>query len=447
MKKLILILFFLISCSPDFSELTFSDLTFLENELKIIEILEGNDDDIVNKVVATNDGGFIIVGNTKSTNGHYQSKEREGNDIFLSKFNAEGIIEWMKIYGGSDDDIGNDVIESLDGSFYIIGYSKSNDGDASFNKGQHDNWLIKTDFLGNLIWEKSYGFSGHDHAYNIIKTNDGGIFFNGFIDITASEGEGSSLRHGVGEFWCHKVNMNGEIIWRRFFGGSNNDRSYDAIETLDGGFILVGTSESQDFEITNPNGSYDMWIVKISSNGELIWEKSIGGSAIDEGITIFKTEDNNYMILGNTNSSKIEGTEIQGMNDYLFIKIDSDGNIIFKFRHGTQNFDYAKDMIQSKDGSYFVVGYSRNPENIQGINLQNNSVFLSQAQSNGVIQKTWALSGANEDLGYSVCQLKNGKLVIVGSTESTDHDYSRVAHFESQSNYSNKDIFIAILNK
>ena len=225
MKKLILILFFLISCSPDFSELTFSDLTFLENELKIIEILEGNDDDIVNKVVATNDGGFIIVGNTKSTNGHYQIKEREGNDIFLSKFNAEGIIEWMKIYGGSDDDIGNDVIESLDGSFYIIGYSKSNDGDASFNKGQHDNWLIKTDFLGNLIWEKSYGFSGHDHAYNIIKTNDGGIFFNGFIDITASEGEGSSLRHGVGEFWCHKVNMNGEIIWRRFFGGSNNDRS------------------------------------------------------------------------------------------------------------------------------------------------------------------------------------------------------------------------------
>ena len=80
MKKLILILFFLISCSPDFSELTFSDLTFIENELKIIEILEGNDDDIVNKVVATNDGGFIIVGNTKSTNGHYQSKEREGNE-------------------------------------------------------------------------------------------------------------------------------------------------------------------------------------------------------------------------------------------------------------------------------------------------------------------------------------------------------------------------------
>ena len=108
-------------------------------------------------------------------------KNRLGNDIFVTKFSSTGQIQWTNFYGGSDDDVGNDIIESKDGSFYIIGYSKSKDGDASVNNGQHDNWLLKIDSSGNLLWEKSYGFAGHDHAYNILATKDGGLFFNGFL--------------------------------------------------------------------------------------------------------------------------------------------------------------------------------------------------------------------------------------------------------------------------
>ena len=441
MKKLLLLLFLLIySCSPDFSEINFSNVIFLENNIKVVQIFGGSEEDIVKKVVAINDGGFVLVGNTKSTDGHFENKNRTGNDIFLIKLDSKGQIVWTKTYGGSDDDVGNDVIEFSDGSFYIIGYSKSNDGDASINKGQHDNWLIKTDSFGKLLWEKSYGFLGHDHAYNIIKTSDGGLFFNGFLDITASEGQGGSARHGVGEFWCHKVNIDGDIVWRKYFGGTNNDRSYDAIETEDGGFILVGTSESQDVEISNPYGSYDMWVIRLSSFGDLLWEKSFGGSAIDEGVVIIKNQENNYTILGNTNSQKIEGVKTQGMNDFLLIKLDSSGNVISKMRLGSSQFDYAKDLIQTIDGSYFITGYSRNPANLKGVNLQNNAVFLSQTQSNGIIQKTWEIKGSNEDLGYSISQLKNGSIVLVGTTDSNDGDFFH-------QNFMNKDIFVAILNK
>ena len=334
MRKIFYLIFLIYSCSPDFSEIIFSDLTFLENSIKVIEIIGGSEEDIVKKVVATNDGGFVLVGNTKSIDGYFEIKDRIGNDVFLIKYDLEGQIEWINTYGGSDDDVGNDVIETEDGQFYLIGYSKSSNGDASINKGQHDNWLIKIDSKGKLIWEKSYGFAGHDHAYNIIKTNDGGLFFNGFIDVTASQGEGGFLRHGVGEFWCHKVDMNGEIIWRRYFGGSNNDRSYDAVETSDGGFILVGTSESQDVEKTISFGSYDIWVIKISSSGNLIWEKSYGGSAIDEGVKIIKSQDDNYMIIGNTNSKIIEGVNTIGNNDFLMIKINSSGTVLNMFRHG-----------------------------------------------------------------------------------------------------------------
>ena len=440
MRKIFYLIFLIYSCSPDFSEINFSDLTFLENSIKVIEIIGGSEEDIVKKVVATNDGGFVLVGNTKSIDGYFEIKDRIGNDVFLIKFDLEGQIEWINTYGGTDDDVGNDVIETEDGQFYLIGYSKSSNGDASINKGQHDNWLIKIDSKGKLIWEKSYGFAGHDHAYNIIKTNDGGLFFNGFIDVTASQGEGGLLRHGVGEFWCHKVDMNGEIIWRRYFGGSNNDRSYDAIETSDGGFILVGTSESQDVEKTISFGSYDIWVIKISSSGNLIWEKSYGGSAIDEGVKIIKSQDDNYMIIGNTNSKIIEGVNTIGNNDFLMIKINSSGTLLNMFRHGSSEFDYAKDIIQTKDGSYFITGYSRNPKNIEGTSLKNNAVFLIQTQRSGIIQNAWELNGGNEDLGYSISQLNNGSIVLAGTTESIDSDFI-------DKKTTSKDIFIAILDK
>ena len=440
MRKIFYFIFLIYSCSPDFSEINFSDLTFIENSIKIIGIIGGSEEDIVKKVVATNDGGFVLVGNTKSIDGYFEIKDRIGNDVFLIKYDLEGQLEWINTYGGTDDDVGNDVIETEDGQFYLIGYSKSSNGDASINKGQHDNWLIKIDSKGKLIWEKSYGFAGHDHAYNIIKTNDGGLFFNGFIDVTASQGEGASLRHGVGEFWCHKVDMNGEIIWRKYFGGSNNDRSYDAVETSDGGFILVGTSESQDVEKTISFGSYDIWVIKISSSGNLIWEKSYGGSAIDEGVKIIKSQDDNYMIIGNTNSKIINGVNTIGKNDFLMIKINSSGTVLNMFRHGSTEFDYAKDIIQTKDGSYFITGYSRNPKNIEGASLKNNAVFLIQTQRSGIIQNAWELNGENEDLGYSISQLNNGSIVLVGTTESIDSDFI-------YKKTTSKDIFIAILDK
>lgn len=439
MRKSIILVFFLnFSCSPDFSDIGFSDIAFIENNLKVVKIIGGSNEDIAKKVLALDGGGFVIVGNTKSTDGHFENKNRQGNDIFLTRLNSEGQILWTNTYGGSDDDIGNDVIESSDGGFFIIGYSKSNDGDASVNMGQHDNWLIKTDSSGSLLWEKSYGFAGHDHAYNIIKTKDGGLFFNGFLDVTASQGQGNSSRHGVGEFWCHKVNIDGEIIWRKYFGGSNNDRSFDSIETEDGGFILVGTTESHDIDISNSFGSYDIWIIRLTSSGELLWEKSLGGSAIDEGLVIIRN-NHSYTILANTNSPMIEGFKTQGMSDYLLIQLNSSGKILSKVRYGSSEFDYAKDLKQTSDGSYFITGYSRNPLNSYGVNSKNNAVFLNQIQPNGLIQNTWMLEGSDEDLGGSITQLKDGSLVLVGTTKSNDGDFST-------KNSLGNDVFVAILN-
>merc|ERR1711969_355080 len=113
----------------------------------------------------------------------------------------------------------------------------SKDGDASKNEGFHDTWFVKTNASGGIEWEKSYGFAGHDHSYSVLETADGGYFSAGFLDVTASGGAGNeNVKHGVGEFWGQKLDATGNLQWRNYFGGSNNDRSYKAIQTPDAGF-------------------------------------------------------------------------------------------------------------------------------------------------------------------------------------------------------------------
>lgn len=248
------------------------------------------------------------------------------------KFDANFQLEWTQTYGGSKDDRGHDVVQLSDGGYALIGYSMSADGDATLNQGQHDNWLIRTDSQGTLLWQKSFGFLGHDHAYNIITTSDGGLFFNGYLDVTASKGEGQegkvenkSSRHGVGEFWCHKLDKDGNLEWRRYYGGSNNDRSYDAIETKNGDFILVGATESQDVDVSDPKGGYDFWVLKINRSGELLWERSIGGSGYDTAKAVVETSTGDYLIAGQTYSQDFDILDPKGSSDILFAWVSPEG--------------------------------------------------------------------------------------------------------------------------
>jgi len=190
MKYTILFLYFLIvSCSPT-TESDWPNIPPVVGKWDAVVTFGGSEEDIAHSIISTTDGGFAIIGNTQSIDGDFSEKKRAGSDIFVMKFDLNASLEWTHTYGGSEDDRGFDIVELSTGGFALIGYSKSEDGDASLNQGQHDNWVLRIDAMGTLLWEKSFGFLGHDHAYNIIATEDGGLFFNGFLDVTASKGAG-----------------------------------------------------------------------------------------------------------------------------------------------------------------------------------------------------------------------------------------------------------------
>ncbi len=120
--------------------------------------------------------------------GTLHPKTNNVNDYWLIKTDAEGMLLWSRTYGGSKDDRGQAVIQTSDGGYAITGYAMSDDGDGSNNEGFHDNWVLKLDSQGTIEWEQSFGFSGHDHSYDIVESEDGGLFFTGFLGYYFGQG-------------------------------------------------------------------------------------------------------------------------------------------------------------------------------------------------------------------------------------------------------------------
>ena len=410
-------------------------------KLNYIKSFGGSNDDEANDIINTSDGGFMVIGSSTSSDGLIQNKMGLESDIILMKFDSDKSIEWVKNYGGSRDDRGQSVIEVSGIGYALLGYSMSNDGDASSNEGFHDNWVILIDSKGDIIWEKSYGFSGHDHAYNIIKTKDGNLFFNGFLDVTASRGLGStkklgkSIKHGVGEFWCHKIDLDGNILWRKYFGGTNNDRSYDSVETSDGDFLIVGSSESNDIDISSPRGSYDIWVIKLSSNGDLLWERSYGGSKYETANSIIQSSDKKIHILGSTLSNDKNISFQMGSSDFWLLTIDSDGNLLSEQTFGGSNFDMGKKIeIDNKD-NLWLTGYSRSLDFDLSLNKGKNDAVLIQLSKNRILKKVLAIGAEGEDIANSLIHFNENEIIVVGYSDSKEDYFIE--------NKGGKDIFLA----
>src|SRR5690606_37437477 len=314
----------------------------IEGEVEYIKTYGGSGIDEAISVVEANDGNYMVLGNTRSFDGDITDKTGNDNDFWLLKISKTGEIIWSKTYGGSNDESAARITKTNDGGFLLSGYTTSNDGDVSGNEGFQDYWIVKIDASGTILWNKNFGFAGSDQAFKAFQTSDGGYFITGFFDVSASGGAGNDIQsgsgielqrgvlHGVGEFWGIKLDANGTKEWRRYFGGTNNDRSYDAWELEDGGFLMTGTSESIDFDKIDPKGSYDYCEVRITASGDLVWTKSFGGSEIDNSYPSIITQDGNYIMVGDSRRADQDVTSARGNADAWMVKFDDGGNMIWQ---------------------------------------------------------------------------------------------------------------------
>jgi len=419
--QIFLVSLLIFSCSED-ENLPIVNIS--NGEVEWSKTYGGSKNELANSVVKTQDGGYAILGYTQSNDGDITDKPNEDFDYWVMKFNSNDELEWNKTYGGSLDDRGRKIIQTQDGGYTIVGYSQSNDEDATQNAGSYDFWVVKMTNTGVVSWEKSFGYTGSDRGYSIIQTSDNGYLLSGVLDVTASGGAGNSraIAHAGGDYWAIKLDVTGNTQWTKYFGGSLNDTLSDTIQTLDGGYLLVGSSDSTDVDITNNKGTYDFWVVKINALGTLVWEKTFGGSEIDEARAVVASNDGNYLIVGDTRSADVDVSQNSGSADLWLIKITTTGDLIWEKTYGGSSFDVGRAIVKTQDNGFLITGSSRSQDGDLNENNGQNDAWVLKINDSGGVDWQQTIGGSNIDFSYGVAELNDKKIVLVGESSSSDFD-------------------------
>jgi len=300
----------------------------------------------------TIDGGYILIGRSDTNGGDVTGNHGLG-DIWVVKLNTLGDLQWQKSLGGSNEDVGADILQTADGGYIVIGTSESTDGDVSGNHGGKDIWIAKINVTGNIQWEKSLGGSGSDVATSIAKTTDGGYIIGG--ESSSSDGDVSVNQGGV-DYWIVKINNTGVIQWQETYGGSSQDTPISIKQTSDEGYIGVGFTLSNDGDVSGNNGNYDVWVIKLDNTGNLQWQKTLGGSDPDGGWDVIISPNGHYIVVGDSQSNNGDVSGNHGGQDLWIVHLDQVGNVLWQKSMGGSFGENAGGGQLTTDGGYIIGG-------------------------------------------------------------------------------------------
>lgn len=284
----------------------------------------GSNDDKAYFTQQTIDGGYVVAGNTWSNNGDVSGFHGGVGDAWVVKLNNAGVIQWQKCLGGSVDDGAYSIQQTIDGGFVVGGYTWSNDGDASGNHGNTDAWIVKLDDVGVLQWQSCLGGVDQDQAFSIQQTVDDGYVVGGY---TWSNDGDVSGNHGNADAWIVKLDSVGVFQWQRCVGGSGGESVVSIQQAADGGYVAAGSTNSTNGDVSGfHGGAIDAWVVRLDNTGNLQWQMCMGGSGSDGVNSIQQTLDGGYLAVGSTksNDGDVSGNHI-GNFDAWVVKLGVEG--------------------------------------------------------------------------------------------------------------------------
>jgi hypothetical protein len=271
-------------------------------------------------VCKTNDGGYAVLAMTNSYGAG-------SDDFWLLKIDVNGNLQWNKTYGGAGRDTSYTVSQTANGEYVLLGFTNS------YGAGGYDAWVVKTDATGNILWSKTYGGAGNDYGGNLIVTADGSYTVVGY-----------STSFGGYKGWLFMLDLSGNMLWEKTFGIGIYSYACWGIQTSDGGYAIAGA--------TYPSSLTDLWVFKTDSSGNLQWEKTFGGSANDVGWNVAQMTDGGYAIVGETSSYGSGGV------DSWLIRTDSSGNMLWDKTYGGTGTEFTDDIIRTSDGGLAIAGFT-----------------------------------------------------------------------------------------
>jgi predicted secreted protein len=349
---------------------------------------------------------------------------------------ASAASTWDKTYGGvADDTAAGETVQASDGGYAILGDT------SSFGAGGSDFWLIKTDADGNMQWNKTYGGTGTETSGDMCLTSDGGYAMSGYT---------TSIGAGGQDFWLVKTDAAGNMLWNKTYGGTGNEYAYHVEQSLDGGYALLGQTNSLGA------GGNDFWLVKTDASGNMEWNMTYGGTGNDVGIHVLQTDEGGYAMAGYTSSfgagsndawlimtdaagamqwnKTYGGTGLEfgqcleptsdggyalacmtsslgagGLDSWL-IKLDAGGNVEWNMTYGGSGSDGPTHFIQTEDDGYAIVGFTTVGSD------QNASLIKTDAFGNMEWNQTYG--GTGSEIAYALLRTNDGYYLLTINTNS-----------------------------
>lgn len=270
------------------------------------------------------DSGYIITARTNSFG-------VSAADVYLIKTNIDGAMQWTTSVGGSAWDEGHSVIQTSDGNLVHTGFTNS------FGAGSSDIYLIKTDILGNTLWNKAYGGTSVDHGHLVAPALDGGYLV-----------VGETMSYGAGnyDFLLTKTDTAGNIVWTHTYGGTGDDSGWGICATSDSCYILTGITNSFG------EGGKDVLLIKVDISGNIIWSKTYGNVGDDEGFFVQQTNDGGYVVTGESMQVNSDSADV------LLFKINANGIPLWTAAFGGAGDDGCQTVQTTQDHGFFLAGYT-----------------------------------------------------------------------------------------
>lgn len=366
----------------------------------------------------TGDGGFIMAGWSISSDGEVEGSHGK-YDCWVTRLDAQGDLVWQKALGGHQIDEAYSIRHTTDGGYIMAASSESEDGDVTDSHGDDDYWIVKLDSAGNISWQKTYGGEEDDYAQCIQQTTDGGYAIAGY---SASDNDDVTENNGSFDYWIVKIDSAGNIEWQKSYGGSRNDQAECVLQTVDGGYLVGGFTTSDDDDVESNHGARDYWIMKLDTSGNMIWNKTYGGSGADGCNFIQATADGNYLALGWTYSFDGDVLYNHGGSDCWLLKLDPEGNMLWQKSLGGSNNDWTGSSFQTDDGGFVLTASASSSD---GDLTDNNGLldcWTAKIDSIGNVQWQKSIGGADNDHGQFVLPADDGSIIMAGHTRSQDGD-------------------------
>jgi len=430
-------------------------------ELEWQKSIGGSGFDFLQSIKNTRDGGFILAGTSSSSKG-FQKKDRCKGlaDFWVIKLNAAGTEQWQRTIGGNGQDELLCAFQTRDGGYILGGSSSSSPNsipaskldESSFTpdiysksekcRGSLDYWIVKLDKEGVIQWQKTYGGQYSDILRSMEQTSDNGYILAAYSNSPIS-GDKTEANKGVGDYWVLKIDDSGVIQWQKTYGADGDDQPYVIHQTKDEGYIIGGNSNSSNALTTEggivANGT-DYWVLKLDKEGGVVWSKTFDFGKVDILTSLVENDDNTYLIGGHARNSRpksgggslvskaveIVAKEKDGINDYVALKVSSEGEELWNKTVGSGGEDILRRLIETRDGGYLMAGTSNSGSSKdKNSNIGSNDFWVVKLKDKAKVEKVKASIEAipnpvstytNVIIGYDYKQGTASVVDILGRT-------------------------------